>query len=108
MTGCYLLHFRTPISPDHTAQHYIGWAEDVDRRIAEHRAGRGARLTQVAKERGIDFAVVRIWEHAERTTERKLKNRHNAPKLCPICRRRHDIDDLLLSFDLADVPELAF
>lgn len=107
MTGCYLLHFRQPISPAHTAQHYLGWAEDIERRIAEHRAGRGARLTQVAKERGIDFVVVRTWE-GDRSLERKLKSRKEAPRLCPICRRRHDIDDLLLSFDLADVPELAF
>jgi len=55
----YLLHFSAPISPAHTCQHYLGYAEDVDRRIAEHRAGTGARLTEVAKQRGITFEVVR-------------------------------------------------
>jgi predicted GIY-YIG superfamily endonuclease len=109
VTGCYLLHFQKPISPAHTCQHYVGWAEDIQQRIAEHRAGRGARLTQVAKERGIDFAVVRVWPDTERTHERKLKNRKNAPRLCPICRQRHDIGDLFLdTITLDDVTALPF
>lgn len=80
----YLLHFSEPISPNHTTQHYIGSAADLDARIEEHRKGQGARLTEVAKERGISFEVVRTWEGG-RDFERKLKNRKNAPKLCPIC-----------------------
>jgi hypothetical protein len=51
----YLLHFEKKISDHHSTQHYTGWALDLHARIAEHRAGRGARLTQVAVERGIRF-----------------------------------------------------
>ena len=83
-TTTYLLHFSSPISPNHTTQHYIGSAADLDARIEEHRTGHGARLTQVAQERGIGFTVARTWEGG-RDFERSLKNRKNAPKLCPIC-----------------------
>jgi hypothetical protein len=41
---------------------------------------------------GIGFQLVRTWE-GDRTLERTLKNRHNAPaRLCPLCRaeRRGD------------------
>ena len=56
----YLLHFQRPISTHHTCQHYLGFALDLDARLAEHLSGRGARLTQVALERHIDFVVARI------------------------------------------------
>ena len=55
------MNFARPISPAHTCQHYLGWAEDVDARLADHAAGRGARLTQVALERGIGWRLVRTW-----------------------------------------------
>ena len=84
----YLLHFTHPISPDHTCQHYIGWAPDWAARVAEHRAGgiTAARLCQVAKERGIDFVVARVWPDGDRQLERQLKNRHGAARFCPVCR----------------------
>jgi predicted GIY-YIG superfamily endonuclease len=83
----YLLHFDSPISKHHTTQHYIGYAADLDARIAEHKAGHGARLTQVARERNIGFVVARTWE-GDRKVERQLKNRHEGPRLCPICAAR--------------------
>lgn len=104
----YLLHFEKPISPDHTAQHYIGYCEDLPRRIAQHRAGCGARLTEVAKERGIGFAVVRVWPDGDRKLERRLKNRHGS-RLCPICGRSHAQPDLFVdTVTLDDCAALAF
>jgi predicted GIY-YIG superfamily endonuclease len=82
----YLLHFETRISDNHSCQHYIGSSDNLDERLEDHKAGRAARLTQVAVERGIDFVLARTWEGG-RVEERKLKNRKNAPKLCPICNR---------------------
>ena len=80
----YLLHFCRPL---HHAQHYLGYAGDLDQRIDQHRTGNGARLVRVCAEHGIDFLLVRTWEGG-RDLERHLKNQHNGRKLCPICSGR--------------------
>ena len=80
----YLLHFERPISSRHTCQHYIGYTDDLARRMQAHRAGNGARLVEVAAERGIGFEIVRVWR-GDRAFERRLKRQHNGPRLCPIC-----------------------
>lgn len=87
MAHCYLLHFERAIAPGvHTTQHYLGFtARPLRERIAEHRAGRGARLTQVAHQRGIAFICVRTWQNGSRSLERRLKNRKEGPVLCPVC-----------------------
>ena len=78
----YLLHFTQPYRH---ARHYLGWAADLDLRLAEHRAGRGARLTQVIRAHGIDFTLA-LSLPGDRGLERALKRRHASPTLCPICR----------------------
>ena len=57
----YLLHFEAPISDRHTTQHYLGFTDDLDARLEQHRAGvrSTSRLCQVAKERGIGFTLLR-------------------------------------------------
>jgi predicted GIY-YIG superfamily endonuclease len=80
----YLLHFDRPISTLHTCQHYIGWTDNLYERLLAHERGQGARLTQVALERGIGWRVARTWD-GDRQFERRLKNRKNARLLCPIC-----------------------
>lgn len=100
MGTVYLLHFDRPISEHHTCQHYIGWTADLGARLALHRAGDGARLCQVAKERGIGFRLVRTWA-GDRSLERRLKNRKNAPQMCFRCNRS-------LDFTLDDVEEMEF
>ena len=79
----YLLHFDRPLKH---ARHYLGFATQVKRRVAHHRAGTGARLTQVLREQGIGFTVVRVWAGGDRALERRLKNRKNSSRLCPVCR----------------------
>lgn len=83
MRGCYLIHFETPL---HHARHYLGYADDIARRLRQHRAGRGARLMAVVSEQGIDWQCVRVWVGEDRHFERRLKNRHESPRLCPVCR----------------------
>lgn len=88
MRGVYLLHFFTPISNKHSAQHYLGFSVDVDRRIQQQRRGKkkvAANFCVVAKRRRIRFVVVKIWENGDRKLERRLKNQKNHRKLCPIC-----------------------
>jgi hypothetical protein len=80
--GIYLIHF----SPSYKhAKHYMGWSPNIEPRIHAHLLGRGARLTQIARDAGCTLLLVRIWEGADRTTERKFKNRSHVPRLCPIC-----------------------
>jgi hypothetical protein len=64
-----------------------------------HFKGRGARFMQVARERGIGFVIARTWQ-GDRTMERRLKNRHEAPRLCPLCRQAPPAGQLVL--DLPD------
>ena len=82
----YLLHFHSPIAPSrHTAQHYIGWAYNLSSRMQAHMRGRGARLTQVAHERGITFELAATWPGSKKF-ERTIENKKMGWRLCPICR----------------------
>jgi len=78
----YLLHFQENYKH---ARHYLGYCHDLTARLAQHANGNGARLCQVVKAAGISWYVSRTWEGG-RDLERRLKARHNSPKLCPICR----------------------
>lgn len=82
-TGIYLIHFDPAYKH---AKHYLGYADDIEPRLHAHLHGRGARLTQVARDAGCTLLLVRIWENEDRKTERKFKNRSHVPLLCPICR----------------------
>ena len=77
----YLLHFSRPLKH---AKHYMGYAEDIEARLARHRSGDGARLLRAVLAEGIEFELVRTWPGG-RVFERKLKRRRDTPKLCPIC-----------------------
>ena len=77
----YLIHFDTPYK---RARHYIGWTADLDARLKAHRTGHGARLMEVIAEAGITWQLARTWDGG-RTRERAIKNRKNAPRLCPLC-----------------------
>lgn len=80
----YILHFD---SAYHHARHYVGYTKDIDQRLAQHKAGRGARLMQVITEAGIGFQVAKIWKSKTRKFERYIKNSHNTARFCPICQK---------------------
>jgi hypothetical protein len=95
---CYLLHMARPLgnlaNARAQAQHYSGWADDpvgdgagLERRIAEHLAGRGAKITQAAVAAGIEIELVACWR-APLAFEKQLKRRKDAPRLCPVCCRK--------------------
>jgi predicted GIY-YIG superfamily endonuclease len=77
----YLIHFDRPYKH---ARHYIGWASDLDARLTEHAAGRGARLLAVVKAAGIGWTLARTWT-GSRVRERQLKNQGGASRRCPAC-----------------------
>jgi predicted GIY-YIG superfamily endonuclease len=78
----YLLHFDEPYKH---AKHYLGWTRDLDARLADHRAGSGARLLAVLKREGIGFSLARTWAPADRHRERQIKNQGGLSRSCPTC-----------------------
>jgi predicted GIY-YIG superfamily endonuclease len=77
----YLLHFDRPYKH---AKHYVGSTRNLAQRLAEHTAGRGARLTQVVRDAGISWRLARTWPGLTET-ERDIKARRNTPAMCPAC-----------------------
>jgi predicted GIY-YIG superfamily endonuclease len=77
----YLLHFDQPYRH---ATHYTGWSEDLPARLAEHAAGRGARLIAVIQSAGIGWKLARTWS-GTRAFERRLKRQGGASRRCPLC-----------------------
>lgn len=78
----YLLHFDRPYQH---ARHYLGWASDLDRRLAHHRAGTGGNLLAVLRREGIGWSVARLWSPADRNRERQIKNQGGLAGVCPMC-----------------------
>jgi predicted GIY-YIG superfamily endonuclease len=77
----YLLHFDQPYKH---ARHYVGWARNVKRRLAEHEAGRGARLLAVVRSAGIGWTLARMWP-GSRARERQIKRQGGHARQCPLC-----------------------
>jgi hypothetical protein len=86
---CYLICFRDPQTGDPAryqhAGHYLGTteADRLDVHVEEHRQGRAAVLTAVARAAGLDFKITRTWPGGHRK-ERQLKTRSGA-LYCPDC-----------------------
>lgn len=93
----YLLHFDRPVCH---ARHYLGWALDVDRRVAQHAGGshRASPLVRALLRGGGSFTVARTWT-GDRYLERALKNRKNTPEICPICNPATALKRALLQTD---------
>lgn len=83
----YLLHFDKPYKH---ARHYLGWTNNLEKRMDEHLNGDGSRLLEVITEEGIGFQLVRTWPNTKLSDERKLKARHNNPGLCPACKSKKE------------------
>jgi len=81
MSTICLLHLDKPLRH---ARHYVGLADDLDARLERHASGNGARMLAVCRERGITWQLVRTWQ-GDRNFERRLKNRRETPRLCPVC-----------------------
>jgi predicted GIY-YIG superfamily endonuclease len=84
MSHVYLLHFDPSFKH---AQHYAGYTtrDDVSDRVAEHIAGRGARIVRLAIASGCTIRLARVWRDVPRKHEMKIKGRSLRP-LCPLCK----------------------
>lgn len=82
----YLIHLWQHIGRGVRGQagHYLGSTERLPERLEAHRRGNGARLMEVAAERGIGWTLARTWPGG-RAKERQLKRQHNSPEMCPEC-----------------------
>lgn len=80
MPVLYFLKFSQAIgSSRHEAAYYLGWARDdvtLERRIKDHRSGRGAAITKAAVASGARLEVVAVMP-GNRDDERRIKNSHN-------------------------------
>lgn len=89
MGTVFLLHYIDRINPDRPARHYLEYtARRVEERTNDHRSGfryRTAAIPFAAHQRGIDFIVARVWPNADRRDEKRLRDLHNNPRLCPVC-----------------------
>lgn len=92
MGTVYLLHFDQPIgssNPRGKAQHYIGYYDNA-RRISHHKNNTsGVKIIEAFNACGIKFTIARKWKNVPKSFERRLKNRKEAPALCPICCKAH-------------------
>ena len=77
----YLLHFER--SCRH-ARHYVGFTQNLERCLEEHRAGRGSPLVAAAIADGIEFQLAAVWE-GDRHDERRLHRQNARASLCPLC-----------------------
>lgn len=85
----YLLHLDPPYRAVtgkrvQVARHYLGHALDLDARLAQHRAGNGARLVAVATAAGSTFQLAATWP-GTRTLERRLKRCGGRARFCSLC-----------------------
>jgi len=89
MGTVYLIHFSRPIgdldNPRGQARHYLGFTQDLEARLEAHRTGNGSAIMAAVSRAGVGWTLARMWEGG-RDLERQLKNQHNSPRLCPVCR----------------------
>lgn len=89
----YLIHFSEPIgdlaNPRGQARHYLGYTDDLEQRLERHRAGNGSAIMAEVARRGIAWQLARTW-NGGRDLERRLKNQHNGPRLCPLCQEESE------------------
>jgi hypothetical protein len=76
----YLLHLDPAYKH---AAHYLGSAEDLERRLSQHGGPDGARLLLVQRQAGGTWHLVRTWAGGKQK-ESELKS-NNGKRYCPEC-----------------------
>lgn len=117
MGEVYLFHFNAPLgnlaNRRAQAQHYVGFSDDLDSRIAAQLAGRGAKLVAAALAKGLIFELYH-WP-APLATEKLIKRRKQTSIYCPACCARQGRTPKALpmpplaqqlTFDLEELPDI--
>lgn len=92
----YLLCLSGTLGGDrHRAKHYLGWSNDLENRLREHRTGKGSKFTQAACRRGLTIRVAEVWT-GTRHLEKSIKRSRNLKRFCPLCQREQNKDVLSL------------
>lgn len=83
--GLYLLHLSPPYLH---AEHYLGYARDIRRRVEQHRSGgtKASPLIAAAIDQGSQVLLARVILGGDRQMERRMKNGGGLSRHCPICR----------------------
>jgi predicted GIY-YIG superfamily endonuclease len=82
MRGVYLLHLDRQWCG---GNHYVGYAQDLARRVRKHWAGDGADYTRFGVRRGIAIHLVRVWPNAGKDVELRIKREGGGIAYCPWC-----------------------
>ena len=79
----YIIHFDEPYFH---ARHYVGYCAEgaLEKRLVQHRQGRGSRLMLAIEIAGIEWTVA-LTAAGDRHLERSLKRAKNTARFCPIC-----------------------
>jgi len=115
MGEVYLFHFHQPLgnlsNRRAQASHYVGFAEDLEARIAKQLAGRGAKIVAAALARGIGYDLYH-WP-ACLLVEKLIKARKQTAIYCPTCARLAGrkprplpVPAVQLALDLEELPEI--
>ena len=83
----YLLHLNEPLGRNH---HYLGWTNDLPKRLESHRSGPRERcvFTHECQLRGITWVVAATWEDVTIAHEKTLKRQRNHKRFCPVCKEK--------------------
>lgn len=101
MAFLYILHLNEKLA--HT-QHYAGSTRNLKQRLIAHAMGRGARYTEVLKERQIEWTLGGLYQcnHAVmRRLERTIKDNHRISRFCDVCTEHSSILPGTQKYDLS-------
>ena len=87
------------------ARHYLGYAEDIGRRLERHMAGNGGKLVACWNRLGVSWVPARVWPGKGYEYEKYLKAKKCGPRLCPICQEATHVErmDIVVCGRLAEM-----
>ncbi len=79
----YILHFDEKYKG---AQHYLGATTNLDRRLGEHRSGRGNGLIKAVLDTGTPITLTNVIDNDDVfKLEKQIKKSKNNKRMCPVC-----------------------